>query len=392
MRADTRKWLQMVRAVDRHVTRRPDRRRLLFNARTPMNYAMFAPVHRAMSSDPRVEFYLTATEASDRRAEILREAGDASTMVAPVRASLMRFDAYVAADLMWLTLPRGAPRVQMFHGVGGKYAQDYDTPATSMRHWDRLFFVNERRMRNFVAAGAIDHDGEAARLVGMPKVDCLVDGSLPRDAVLESLGLDPRRPTLLYAPTWSAASSMVKLGTDFITRLLAGPWNVIVKLHDRLRDPRPFYSGGVDWALKLEPVLQGDRAHLARGSDVCPYLAAADVMITDHSSAGFEYLLLDRPLVRIDLPDLIAQTNTNPEYVKLLRAAAESVADTEGIFRAVERGLADPRRRSSSRVHVANELFYQPGTATGRAVKELYALMELEPPEAATPGLGTAAA
>ena len=29
------------------------------------------------------------------------------------------------------------------------------------------------------------------------------------------------------------------------------------------------------------------------------YLAAADVMITDHSSAGFEYLLVDRPLIRI---------------------------------------------------------------------------------------------
>ena len=46
-----------------------------------------------------------------------------------------------------------------------------------MREWHRLFFVNERRLRNFIAGGAIDADSPAIRLVGMPKVDCLVDGT-----------------------------------------------------------------------------------------------------------------------------------------------------------------------------------------------------------------------
>jgi hypothetical protein len=49
-----------------------------------------------------------------------------------------------------------------------------------MREWHRLFFVNERRLRNFIAAGAIDADSPAIRLVGMPKADCLVDGSIDR--------------------------------------------------------------------------------------------------------------------------------------------------------------------------------------------------------------------
>ena len=50
-----------------------------------------------------------------------------------------------------------------------------------MRRWHRFFFVNRRRMRNFISAGAIDASSDAPRLVGMPKVDCLVDGSLQRD-------------------------------------------------------------------------------------------------------------------------------------------------------------------------------------------------------------------
>ena len=45
-------------------------------------------------------------------------------------------------------------------------------------------------------------------------------------------------------------------------------------------------------------------------------------MITDHSSAGFEYLLLDRPIVRIHVPALIALANIHPDYVMLLESAS----------------------------------------------------------------------
>lgn len=71
----------------------------------------------------------------------------------------------------------------------------------------------------------------------------------------------------------------------------------------------------------IGPVLRGrDHARLADDADICQYLVAADVMIADHSSAGFE----------------------------------------------------------STRIAVAQELFYRPGSATLRAARELYALMELE--------------
>src|SRR5436190_22817324 len=99
--------LEVARSIDRRLTRRGDRRRILVNARTPMNYAIVAPVHRAMARDPRIEFYFSASETPDRAGDILHEAGPDARIVSPRRAALMRFDAYVAADLLWLTLPRG---------------------------------------------------------------------------------------------------------------------------------------------------------------------------------------------------------------------------------------------------------------------------------------------
>lgn len=359
--------------------RSPERRRLLINARTAMNYSTIAPIVERMQRDQRLEFYFTASENPSQTSEIYAEAVHPFKFVTPLQASFTRFDVYLAADFLWVKLPRGARRVQTFHGVAGKYRTVYDSPSHSMRDWDRLFFINKRRLQHFIDCGAISADSEAARLIGMPKLDCLVDGSLKRDEVLQSLGIDPARRTILYAPTWSPHSSVVSMGEELVERLGQAGYAVIVKLHDRSRDLEYVNSGGVDWGARLEPVLQRHSGLLATGSNSSSYLPAADVMITDHSSVGFEYLLLDRPLIRIHVPELIKNTDIEPSYVDLLARASVSANNVDETVAAVGRSFADPRTGSSERTAVANEMFYKPGTATERAVKELYELMELEP-------------
>ena len=372
--------LHALRSVDRALLGRGDRRSVLVDGWTSMNYTMVAPIHRAMAGDPRVQFYFTASASPRDGRRIFREAGNQARIIVPARAALMRFDAYLTSELTWVALPRGGPRVQMFHGVAGKLPHLYDAPSTSMRHWHRLFFVNARRMRNFVSSGAVDEGSPALRLVGMPKVDCLVNGSLRRHDVLTGLQLDPSLPTVLYAPTWTAHSSLNALGEQLVTRLAALPINVIVKLHDHSLNPLPECSGGVDWLNRLRPLMDRARGVVATESDVCPYLAAADVMITDHSSAGFEYLLCDRPLIRVHLPELIRHSRISPEYVGLMAEAAATVHTADEAIRAVETALRAPRDRSASRRAVAAELFFGPGSATYRAVDEMYSLMELPAP------------
>jgi CDP-glycerol glycerophosphotransferase (TagB/SpsB family) len=351
-------------------------RRILVDARTPVHYTMFAPVHRAMAADPRVRFSFIASDEPREASRIFRDAGPGADLIGPTRAALTRFNAYLTSDFTWTALPRGTCRIQMFHGVGGKYG--FDAPSESLRAWHRLFFVNRRRLRNCIAAGAIDAGSPAIRLIGMPKVDCLVDGSLNRDTMLTAIGLSPMRPTVLYAPTWSPASSLNCMGIDLIERLQRLPINLIVKLHDRSRDPRPQYSGGIDWAAAVTGRLVAGRAILASAADICPYLMAADVMVTDHSSAGFEYLLVDRPIVRIHVPPLIELANIHRDYVQLLSEVADSVHQADEAVAAVERALADPARCSATRRAVAADLFHEPGTATTRCAAALYEAINLE--------------
>jgi CDP-glycerol glycerophosphotransferase (TagB/SpsB family) len=363
-----------------HRTLHPDRRRILINAGLPMEFSMIAPIYHRLSQDPRVEFFFTSSVHPDNIRHIFADAGGDIRIVSPARAGLMKFDAYLAADFIWAKLPRGTKRVQTFHGVAGKYSNVYDRPDHSLREWDRLFFINQRRLNNFVSAGAIDADSPAICLIGMPKADCLVDGSLQRDDILRSLGIDPARRTVLYAPTWTPYASLNSMGKELIEQLGGAGFCVIVKLHDNSRDPDLRNSGGINWVERLTPILRKHDGHLAAKGTIAPYLVASDVMISDHSSAGFEYLLLDRPLIRIEMPELIARTNIPADYVDLLVNASTSVRNPLETLHAVESAYADPSQRSSRRKVVAEELFYKPGSATSRAVTELYKAMELGPP------------
>ena len=377
--------LRAARAVDtrwQHF-RTPGVRHVLFDARTAMEYGMMAPVHRRLLTDARVRTWLMSSERPDRVGEIYRDAPREASVLSPRTAMLRRFDAYLAADFVWATLPRGACRIQMFHGVAGKWSQVYDRPTLSMRQWDRLFFINRRRLQNYVVSGAIDSDSPAIRLIGMPKSDCLVDGSLTRAGVLEAHGMDPALETVLYAPTWTRFSSLNAMGEEVVARLIDAGYLVLVKLHENSLDRAAVInSGGIDWVERLTPILRRGHGHLIRSSDASPWLVAADVLITDHSSIGFEYLLLDRPLIRIAMPELIASANIASEYVELIAGASTTVESAPAAAAAVAHALAHPSELSAARRALAAELFHGPGGATDRALNELYTLMDLDAPAA----------
>lgn len=351
---------------------------MLLDVRTPMNMAVMAPLVDHMRLDPRVRFFVTSSENPDNIDDATGPRDPVLQPIHPRRATFTAFDACLSADLVWPPLWRGVPRVLLFHGVAGKYGRVYDAPTSSMRAWDRLFFINRRRLDNFVKAGAIDGDSAAARLVGYPKLDKLVDGTLRRNAVLDTMGIPHDARTILYAPTWTAHSSLNTMGEALVRRLVSDGYTVIVKLHDRSRDPRVVNSGGVDWPARIARIL-GDRGILATHADATPLLAAADVLVTDHSSVGFEYLLTDRPVVRVHLPELLASADIHSDYVSLLRDASHSVSTVDEAAQAVALALASPGALSVERARVAKELFHRPGTAAARAVAELYELMELDP-------------
>ena len=360
-----RKITPAVHKLDHAIGRLSPRRDVLLELRTPVYQAVLGPIADALAALPDVQVHYTS-EYPDRIAPLV----PAGRFLTHSEVEWRRFDLYLNAD-PWAAarLRRCARRINFFHGVAGKY--DLDRPEglpLGFEYYDHVAFINRDRMQRYLTAGIVTP--RQAVLVGYPKLDRLANGGYDREQVRSSLGLDAQRPAALYAPTYSEASSLHLAGEEIVRALVAAGLNVIVKLHDRSFDADPRYNAGIDWRARFTSLQRelADRMRFVETSDASPLLAAADVMVTDHSSIGFEYLVLDRPLLVFDAPDLPRAARINPEKVALLRSAATVVRNTLELGFAAIHAMERPHELSATRRRIAGELFFEPGTATGRAM------------------------
>ena len=368
-----RQITRLAHAIDHRLARLRRRRAVLVEIRTPVYLAVLAPIYERLEqmSDVHVAF---TSEYPERIRPLL--AG--RRFLSQAEAEWRRFDLCINGDPWAATrLRRCASRVNVFHGVAGKY--DLDDPSglpMGFDIYDRVAFINRDRMRRYMTSGIVSAD--QARLIGYPKLDRLASGQVKGAAVRGELGLAPSRQTVLYAPTYSTASSLHIAGEQIVTALADAGLNVIVKLHDRSLDEDVRYTGGVDWRTRMQLLERPAQVVFVEGADASPYLAAADLMVTDHSSVGFEYMVLDRPVVVYDAPHLAAAARINPEKIELLRSAATVVHTTDELVAAVGTELTSPARLSRQRRRVAADMFHAPGTATDRAVALACELLERE--------------
>lgn len=350
--------------------------RILVEARTPMNLAVLAPMWRVLLADGRLQVRFTGPERDDL-AQAYRAEGLAPWVVPRPGCRTARWDLYMNAD-PWDPAPlwRCRRRINFFHGVAGKYNLECPTGLPlDFAKYDRVAFPNDGRLRRYIQAGLVEP--ARAALVGFPKLDTLLVNAriAPRDAA-SALGLPPDRPTAVYAPTFSPQSSLQHQGEAIVSGLLGSGFNVIVKLHDRSLDPDPRYSGGVDWRDRFARLGAGPRCVFARGGDSTGYLLAGDVMVTDHSTIGFEFCALDRPLVVFDAPGLIEAARIDPDKVRLLRSAADVVGDPARVGPVARQALACAARKAAARATAVREVFHDPGRATARALALCYELLD----------------
>jgi len=368
--------IRAFRAVDRAAGHLRRTRTVLIEARTPMNLAVLGPVIDRLREDGRLHLRFTAAPRDDMR-RAFDELGVTRQTISREQAAWSRVDLYVNAD-PWdaVTLRRAARQLNFFHGVAGKYDLDCPTDLPiGFDRYDRVAFPNEARLERYVHAGIVDR--ECAALVGYPKADVLAAEHPSLADAGAAIGLDGSRPTAIYAPTFSPASSLQDSGESIVEALLAAGVNVIVKLHDRSFDPDPKYSGGVDWRARFERFASPGRFLLAASGDSTPYVLASSLMVTDHSSIGFEFCVLDRPVIVFDAPQLTGAARINPDKVALLRSAAAVVNSTADLPAAVIGELNAPARLSAARRAAANEVFYRPGGATARALRLIYEMLAL---------------
>ena len=185
-------------------------------------------------------------------------------------------------------LPPGTRSAQLHHGIGMK-ADIYDADLFDMdvRFTEGPHYTRVLRER-FPRANLVE--------VGYVKVDPLFWPPSERPTLdLAALGLDPTRPTVMYAPT-SLPSSLGAMHDRWPEHF--GAYNLIVKAH-QFSYFNPRYRSH---RRKMARWARYPNVHVVSPEDFDPNpcFVVSDLLISDASSVLFEFAAMDRPVVWCD--------------------------------------------------------------------------------------------
>lgn len=241
----------------------------------------------------------------DGRTEVPATARAVQYLSAEYWELLARARYFVTNDNVPAAFERRAGQVvvQTWHGtpikqIGHDYVHDYYTSpqvlqalAHDSAQWSLL--ASPSTYATSVLRRALGYDGEVIE-AGSPRTDALVRPDAQRIAeVRRRLGLPAGKKVVLYMPTWrencQAWSGGYKLDLridlEHARRELAADHVLLVRGHHHV----------------TEQVRDGARdgfvTDVSRWPDATDLLLVADVLISDYSSAMFDFALTDRPIL-----------------------------------------------------------------------------------------------
>lgn len=216
--------------------------------------------------------------------------------------------------------------------------------------------------------------------IGSPKTDVLFGNVYDRTQVLQGLGLEPAKKTVLYAPTFQKEASLEQCGLDIINIIRELDVNLLIRLHHvslALDDPdaRKRGHGGKDWRRILQKLdSKNSNIRFVEG-DSNPYFVASDLLVGDVSGACYEFMLQNKPVVFIDTPEFFAEHGTaGISYWG--RSSGDIVSNLDNLSEVVQSNLAYPARKEPERLSLIDDLVYNLGHAADVAVDTLIGLIE----------------
>jgi len=344
--------------------------RVLFTGYAPVHFACFRPLFERLARTPGVELFVSGgirqkTEDGyeyDEQAMYGPYDVPAAHVLSVGEMREQSFDLLFSGNTKLIEPRHVRKRIQIFHGISFRNK----AVRPDNMSCDHYFVIGPYMHRRFIESGLLSRDDHRAVQIGFMKTDRLLDGTLTRESELRRLGLDGTRPVLLYAPTGQRHNSLETMGEDVIERLTAsGRYDVLIKPHDHPK------RKDVDWFARLG-AYEDDHCRVLRDPDVIPLLFLADLLISDASSVTSEYSLLDRPMVFLDVPKLIARAGRAETSMLDLdtwgRRAGDIVENADAVLDTVDTAIENPTAHAETRQAMAADLLYNPGTATESAM------------------------
>ncbi|MDZ7315051.1 MAG: CDP-glycerol glycerophosphotransferase family protein [candidate division KSB1 bacterium] len=238
----------------------------------------------------------------------------------------------------------------------------------------QIFVEGRHRVEALQRSGRLNKS--EVHLIGLPKLDYYFQGRYSdREAILRSLGLDPAKKTVLFAPTYKP-TCLYEVKDDIFEQ--TRDYNLIIKLHP--------YSWMGKYAPHRQHRIYERRVRKYRHAvllpfdayNIVPYYAVADTLISEASSTVFDFLALGKFGIVYELPcDRLRHSDGEPlleiDNREFLKGAFPHISSGKQIRDAIERALSPTPEMRKLADQYREELFYQ---LDGHAAERFVAKME----------------
>jgi hypothetical protein len=274
--------------------------------------------------------------------------------------------------------------IQIFHG--GLSDKNY-VESIKVTTYDMVLFPGEKTKDKIRNTGYLKIIPKW-ELVGYPKFDPLIDKSLEINPVF-----DNTKKTILYAPTWVSQnekfgminfspygeSSLHIWAKDIISELHKD-YNIIIKYHSRIyRKTNDIY----DEIDKLIIELGAQKSVKVKIDDnILPFMYVADLMISDISTACYEWFHFNRPIIFANPSPEHYQPSNSINSNTYAWQAGDVINKKEDIKLFVDKNINNDTYKNK-RNEIFNYTVYKPdGNATIRqadAIKEFIKKYDKKP-------------
>ena len=215
------------------------------------------------------------------------------------------------------------------------------------------------------------------KMVGFSKFDPIVNmDSKTKDELYEKYNLDKNRKTILYAPTFFP-SSIEKMSDDFPKDFKE--CNILIKAH-YLTYERKRYKKQRD-KLDLWRNYKNCTVVDVKEYDLVPFYAISDVMISDESSAMFEFASLNKPVISNRYHKLRLSYYLMPWKLKKridtkkdrYRQMLENAFSYEETLALTKDALQNPKKLEKLRLELSQEIC---GTIDGKVSRRIADILE----------------
>lgn len=216
------------------------------------------------------------------------------------------------------------------------------------------------------------------KITGYPRTDPLLNESWVRDRILKDVGVPLNKKNILYAPTWGHEKRrsffpweenigrFIGVTESFCEK---NRCNFLIRMHPN------WYRQNMEQKRELEDRIRQSKNifHLPieRCRDVQPILYISDVLITDWSSIANDFILLDRPIVFLDVELPVERFVLKPRD-----RVGYIVQKKKEFFEKLQEALNQPKLFEQKRRVIIKKLYkHLDGNSSKRCAQEILKLL-----------------